>query len=302
MIPTSTLTSRATFIHVIGQLTIDLVSSVGSFTLFSLQMTRWMLTTLPKKSVLLHNMYQIGVLSIPVVVVTGGFIGMVLAVQSYDQFKLMMMETRLGAVINISLVKELGPVLAATMLAGRVGSSIAAELGTMRVTEQIDALRALGADPIHYLVVPRFLSCFLLIPLLTALADGVGILGGWFLSTQVLGIESFHYWHHAKNYVTAYDVLSGIFKSVFFGASIALISCHRGFNCGAGAEGVGRAATESFVFSFVAILAFDFFLGMVLNPLYYILWPGPVSFVLHGSATGTFDLLGSTLQTIVMTG
>ena len=163
------------------------------------------------------------------VLVTGAFIGMVLAVQTYDQFRMMRMETRLGAVINITLVKELGPVLAATMLAGRVGSSMAAELGTMRVTDQIDALRALGANPIHYLVVPRFLACFLLIPMLTAVADGVGMVGGWFLGTQVLGVNSFHYWDHALDYVTAYDVLTGIVKSVFFGAAIALIACHRGF-------------------------------------------------------------------------
>jgi phospholipid/cholesterol/gamma-HCH transport system permease protein len=242
-------------------------------------MLRWMFVCLPRRSVLLPQLYQIGVLSLPVVVITGGFIGMVLAVQAFDQFRLMKLETRLGAVINITLVKELGPVLAATMLAGRVGSAMAAELGTMRVTEQIDAVRALGANPIQYLVLPRFLACFLLIPLLTAIADGVGILGGWLFSTHVLGINSFHYWFHADKYVTAYDVLSGLFKSVFFGAAIALIACHRGFHCGAGAEGVGRAATEAFVFSFVTILVLDFFLGMFLQSLYYILWPAPVSLV-----------------------
>ncbi len=236
-----------------------------------------MFTRLPQRHVMLPCLYQIGVLSLPVVIVTGGFIGMVLAVQAYDQFRLMRLETRLGSVINVSLVKELGPVLAATMLAGRVGSAMAAELGTMRVTEQIDALRALGANPIQYLVVPRFLSCFLLIPLLTAVADGVGILGGWFFSTQYLGISSFHYWYHSVNYVGAYEVVSGLFKSVFFGAAIALVACHRGFHCGAGAEGVGRAATEAFVLSFMAILALDFFLGMFLNTLYYILWPASVT-------------------------
>ncbi len=270
-------------VHVIGRSILAMVRAVGDLSLFSLQMARWMFTRLPRRSVLLPSMYQIGVQSIPVVVVTGGFIGMVLAVQTYDQFRLMRMETRLGAVINISLVKELGPVLAATMLAGRVGSAMAAELGTMRVTEQIDALRALGANPIQYLVVPRFLACFLLIPLLTAIADLVGILGGWYFSSQVLEINSFHYWHHTVNYVTVYDVFSGLFKSVFFGAAIALIGCHRGFHCGAGAEGVGRAATEAFVFSFVAILVLDFLLAMFLNTLYYLLWPAPISFVMDAS-------------------
>jgi len=270
---------RLTFIHTIGLLTMTAVEAAGDLALFSLRMAHCLLRGLPKRSVMLPAMYQVGVLSLPVVMVTGAFIGMVLAVQSYDQFRLMHMENQLGAVINISLVKELGPVLAATMLAGRIGSAMAAELGTMRVTEQIDALQALGADPVNYLVVPRFLACFLLIPLLTAVTDVLGMIGGWFFSTQVLGINSFHYWHHAINYVTAYDVMSGLFKSVFFGASIALIACHRGFHCGAGAEGVGKAATESFVFSFVAILVLDFFLGIIISDVYYMIWPAPVSFV-----------------------
>lgn len=279
---------RQTPIHTAGRLTIEFVRAMGDLALFAFQIAVWLVSRLPRRSVLLQNMYEIGVRSLPVVVITGAFIGMVLAVQSYNQFKLMRLETRMGAVINIALVQELGPVLAATMLAGRVGSAMAAELGTMRVTEQIDALRALGANPVHYLVVPRFLSCVLLIPLLAAVADAVGIIGGWFLSTQVLGIDSFHYWYHSGNYVTAYDVWAGIFKSIFFGGAIAIIACHRGFRCGAGAEGVGRAATESFVFSFVAILVIDFFLGIFLSALYYILWPAPVSLVLDHVAIPVF--------------
>ncbi|MCA9115253.1 MAG: ABC transporter permease [Planctomycetaceae bacterium] len=222
-------------------------------------------------------MFEIGVQSLPVVAVTGGFIGMVLAVQSYDTLRTMGFENRIGSVVNVSLVKELGPVLAATMLAGRVGSRMAAELGTMRVTEQIEALRALGADPVCYLAVPRFLSCFLLIPLLTVVADLVGMLGGWFFSTQVLGVNSVEYWRYTFSFITGYDVLSGLFKSVWFGGAIALVACDRGFRCGAGAEGVGRAATDSFVYSFVIILLIDFVLGTFLSSLYYVLWPGPVS-------------------------
>jgi phospholipid/cholesterol/gamma-HCH transport system permease protein len=269
--------SRSTIIHAIGKRFIDFVSAIGDLARFSLTILIGIRSGLPRRSVVLQSMYEVGVRSIPVVLVTGTFIGMVLAVQGYSQFKLMRMESRLGSVINIALVNELGPVLAATMLAGRVGSAMAAELGTMRVTEQIDALRALGANPIQYLVVPRFLACFLLIPLLSAFADGIGIIGGWFLSTQILGIDSTFYWHHSQQYVAAYDVMAGLFKSMFFGAAIAIISCHRGFSCGAGAEGVGRAATESFVFSFVAILVIDFFLTIFLTTLYYTIWPSPVS-------------------------
>lgn len=268
---------RETPVHILGRSVLRFIEAVGDLAVFSWQMMIWMTIRLPRRSVVLPCMYQVGVKSIPVVIVTGAFIGMVLAVQGYDQLRLIRMETRLGSMINVTLVKELGPVLAATMLAGRIGSAMSAELGTMRVTEQIDALRALGANPIQYLVVPRFLACVLLIPALTAVADAVGILGGWFFSTQILGINSLQYWIHSDSFVTAYDVLSGLVKSVFFGASIAVIACHRGFNCGPGAEGVGRAATEAFVLSFMAILILDFFLGSFIISLYYILWPAPIS-------------------------
>ncbi|MCL4108170.1 UNVERIFIED_CONTAM: hypothetical protein GTU68_066093 [Idotea baltica] len=204
---------------------------------------------------------------------------MVLAVQSFNQLKSMHLESQLGAITTMTLVTELGPVLAATMLAGRVGSSIAAELGTMRVTEQIEALRALGANPIQYLVVPRFLACFLLIPMLTAIADAIGIFSGWAFSTQVLGVSSHHYWMHAQNFVTGYDVLGGLLKSVSFGAAIAVIACHRGFHCGSGAQGVGKAATESFVASFIVILIFDFLLGVFITNLYYVIWPNAVTLI-----------------------
>ena len=158
-------------------------------------------------------------------------------------------------------------------LAGRVGSSMAAELGTMRVTEQIDALSALGTNPIHYLVVPRFLACVLLIPLLTLMGDFMGVIGGAVVSTQILNVDSFAYWKHTRDFVDSLDIFAGVFKSYFFGAAIALISCHRGFNSRAGAEGVGRAATEAFVFSFIVILFLDFVLGLGWNGVYNALWP-----------------------------
>ncbi|MBR5627338.1 MAG: ABC transporter permease, partial [Thermoguttaceae bacterium] len=160
------------------------------------------------------------------------------------------------------LVKELGPVLAATMLAGRVGCSIAAELGTMRVTEQIDALTSMGQNPIHYLVVPRFLACLILIPGLTLMADVMGVLGSAFFCIKLWGIDWSYYWDYSRNMVNMFDVFAGMFKSIFFGGAIALICCHQGFHCDAGAEGVGKAATSSFVISFVAILFLDLILGI----------------------------------------
>jgi phospholipid/cholesterol/gamma-HCH transport system permease protein len=179
----------------------------------------------------------------------------------------------LGAIINISVVRELGPVLAATMLAGRIGSSMAAELATMRVTEQIDALAVLGVDPVQHLGTPRFLACVLLIPLLTILANFMGVLGGALISIHVYHINAHHYWQNTQGFVQMWDLMTGLIKPLFFGAAIAVICCHRGFNSGAGAEGVGRAATVSFVLSFIAILVLDFFLGLLFNNLHQLLWP-----------------------------
>jgi phospholipid/cholesterol/gamma-HCH transport system permease protein len=241
------------------------VAGIGDVALFTLRTLGWILARRQRREVLLPSFYQIGVLSLPVIALTGLFIGMVLAVQSYGQFKALGLQTRLGSVINLSLVRELGPVLAATMLAGRVGSAMAAELGTMRVTEQIDALESMGANPIYYLVVPRFLGCLVLIPSLTVMADFMGVLGGYLYSHLVLGIDYHHYWENSRAYVDAFDFLTGIFKSFFFGAGIALVSCHHGFHCDPGAEGVGRAATNAFVHSFVLILLLDLFMGIGLN-------------------------------------
>src|SRR5262245_18565917 len=165
------------------------------------------------------------------------------------------------------MVKELGPVLVATMLAGRVGSAMAAELATMRITEQVDALACLGANPLHHLVVPRFLASMLLIPLLTVLANLAGVLGGAFISVSVFNIDPHHYWLHSRGSVNGWDVISGLIKPIFFGGVIALVSCHRGLESRPGAQGVGRAATEAFVASFVVILVLDFFLSLVFTQL-----------------------------------
>jgi phospholipid/cholesterol/gamma-HCH transport system permease protein len=260
----------------LGDLVIGQIASIGDVVLFSLRTLGWIVARRQRREVLLPSFYQIGVMSLPVVAITGLFIGMVLAVQSYAQFKSLGLETRLGSVINLSLVRELGPVLAATMLAGRVGSAMAAELGTMRVTEQIDALESMGANPVYYLVVPRFLGCLILIPSLTVMADFMGVLGGYLYSHIVLGIDYHHYWENSRAYVDAFDFLMGISKSFFFGAAIALVSCHHGFHCAPGAEGVGRAATNAFVHSFVLILILDLFLGIGLNNLNDFLHPdGP---------------------------
>lgn len=242
---------------------------------FALRTLGWLFMRLPSRGTLTPNFYQIGVRSVPVVGITGLFIGMVLGVQSYGEYvrTLPGMKGWMGVAINSSVIRELGPVLAATMLAGRVGCAIAAELGTMRVTEQIDALWCVGANPIHYLVVPRFLACVFLIPLLTVLADFMGVMGGALIAIQYFGIEPYQYWSLSRRVIGAWDLWTGIAKSMVFGGTIALISAHRGFNSSAGAEGVGKAATEAFVLSFVAILILDFFLAVFFNTLYAQIWP-----------------------------
>ena len=256
----------------LGELIVDWIAGLGSIATFTMRMFGWLLTRLPRKETLLPSFYQIGVLSLLVVALTGTFIGMVLVEQSYVQFRNMHLEAKLGAVINLSLVRELGPVLAATMLAGRVGSAMAAELGTMRVTEQIDALTTMGANPIHYLVVPRFLGCLLLIPALTVMADFMGVLGAMLFAVEVKGIDYHHYIENSQNFVGYFDLFAGVFKSLFFGGAIAIIACYRGFHCDPGAEGVGRAATAAFVHSFVMILLLDLLLGIALNGVYLTLW------------------------------
>lgn len=263
----------------LGDVVIGWVTGLGSISVFAFQTLQWLFSRLPRRETLLPAFYQIGVLSLPVVALTGTFIGIILAVQSYAQFRLMNLETRLGAVINMSLVRELGPVLAATMLAGRVGSSMAAELGTMRVTEQIDALASMGANPISYLVVPRFLACLILIPCLTVMADFMGVVGAAYYSVYVLQIDWFHYIHNSAQFVGLFDLFSGVVKSLSFGAAIALIGCHRGFHCDAGAEGVGKAATAAFVQSFCVILFLDMVLNILLDAIYLMLWPRAPSLI-----------------------
>ncbi len=216
---------------------------------------------------LIPQLYEVGYRSLPVILITGAFVGMVIAVQAVEQFRAMGLEERMGTLVNLSVVRELGPVLAGIMLAGRIGGALTAELGTMNVTEQIDALRSMGVNPMRYLVAPRVLACTVLTPTLTFFADFTGAAGGWFVSVVVEGVPAGPYWDFTRQSVTNFDLYSGIVKSVFFGAALGLISCYSGFHCRPGAEGVGKACTTSFVISFIAILALDFVLAQVLQDI-----------------------------------
>lgn len=224
-------------------------------------------------SLIWTQMHIIGVRSVPVVMITGAFVGMTLAIQAYDQLAGMGLEEHLGVLINVSVVKELGPVLAAIMLAGRVGGALTAELGTMKVTEQIEAVKSMGTDPVKYLVAPRVLACLLLTPFLIIFADLMGILGGYFVSVVQLDINARAYWEFSASGVELWDVSIGVIKGFFFGCAIAAISCYKGFTCKEGAHGVGEACTEAFVASFISILVLDFILAIMAKTIYSMFWP-----------------------------
>ena len=255
----------------VGARTVSSVSAFGQFGLFAWQMIRWLLTESVRLRTWVRTMplfYEVGNRTLPVIMITGTFVGLVLAVQSFDQLKAAGFEQRMGVLVSITLGQELGPVLAGVMVAGRVGGALTAELGTMRVTEQISALTVMGADPIRHLVVPRFLACLLLTPLLTFFCDLCGSLAGWFIAVQLKGIPSNPYWYYIREAIEFWDIGVGFSKSVIFGGAIGLIACYKGFHCRTGAEGVGRACTESFVVSFITILVTDFFVGYFLSGLY----------------------------------
>lgn len=246
------------------------LADFGDFWRFAGRTAGWIGRTLGSGRtwrLVLPECMDIGVRSMPVILITGSFVGMVLAVQTVEQFRSVGLEDQMGGIVTLSVVRELGPVLAGVMIAGRIGGALTAELGTMNVTEQLDALRSMGADPIRFLVVPRFWACLLLAPMLTVYCNLLGTLGGWFVAVVLSGIESGPYWDFTRDSVDNFDLLSGLVKSLFFGGTIGLISCYKGFTCKPGAEGVGRACTEAFVSSFVAILVIDFFLAVMLQTI-----------------------------------
>ena len=256
-------------IEKLGGATVRSLNGFGDFCHFSGSVLTWMFASTRRLSsvrLLMVQMLEIGTKSLPVVMITGLFVGMVLAVQVCPQFKATGLVTSVGVVVNLSVLRELGPVLAGIMLAGRVGGGLTAELGTMRVTEQIDALRAMGTSPIRVLVVPRFLACLLLTPVLVIYGDVMGILGGYIITTTVYAVTWAEFWRNIDQ-IRTFDVFYGMAKSISFGTAIGLISCYKGFRCAPGAAGVGRACTEAFVTTCMAILALNLFLGLFLNTI-----------------------------------
>lgn len=210
---------------------------------------------------------SMGISSLPLIVITGLFTGLVLAVQTFTQLHKLGAETLTGPIVGVGIVSELGPVLAALMLSSRVGGAMAAELGTMKVTEQIDALRVFGTDPIRHLVVPRFLACLVISPLLTLFADVIGVAGGYAICTGVYHIDPYYYMEKTREFLTNFHLVTGMVKSVVFGGIISICCCWRGLITSGGAENVGRATTQANVLSAVGILMANFFLTVFMQTL-----------------------------------
>ncbi|MFH1784505.1 MAG: ABC transporter permease [bacterium] len=256
----------AKFVQLLGKKITIFGTHMGRMTMLFQQICKWTFRKPFEVKNIYHQMVEIGVYSLSVTSLTSLFTGMVLALQTGMASKNILNEPLyVGTAVGFSMVKELGPVLTSIVIAGRVGAAIAAELGTMNVTEQIDALHTLGTNPVKYLAVPRFLACLLMVPILVLYADLIGVLGGYIVSIYKLGVPSSVYYHDIIDYMTMGDIFHGLIKSVFFAFIIIMVSCYKGFSAQGGAEGVGKATTQTVVISMVLILVSDYFITALLQ-------------------------------------
>jgi len=251
-------------IQLLGRKTILFTEHLGRIGIMFFQAIRYILFNPPQPRYIYEQMYKIGVLSLPVVLITGATTGMILIVQTYAQLHRLSIENVSGIIVGLSMTNELGPVLTGLMVAGRVGAAIAAELGTMRVTEQIDALHSMAISPVRFLIVPRFIAAVILMPILTSFSIFFGIVGAYIVAVETLGMNGVFFMKNLWENTGLTDLADGLIKAVFFGFIIVMIGCYKGFTAGGGAEGVGRATTEAVVTSSIAILAVDFFLSIIL--------------------------------------
>jgi phospholipid/cholesterol/gamma-HCH transport system permease protein len=248
----------------IGRRTIEIVEALGRFGSF-LGIALAVLVTPPfKLRAFVSRIHYVGFNSLLIILLTGTFTGMVLGLQIYITLSRFGSEAYLGPAVALSIIRELGPVLSALMITGRAGSALTAEIGIMRITEQIDALTVMALNPMRYLVVPSLLAGLVTFPMLTALFDVVGIFGGYLVGVQLLGLSAGTYFGEMKTFVDMNDVMTGFWKSLSFGAIVMWVATYKGFNVGHGAEGVARATTQSVVLASVLILVWDYFMGSVL--------------------------------------
>jgi len=252
------------FIELLGQRTLAFLRQTGEVFIMLGKALRYMLQLWPNRKLVLEQMLEIGVRSVPLVLFVGVFAGAVASVQTAYQLKGYISLNYLGAATSVAIFIELGPVLTALVIAGRVGASIAAEIGTMKVTEQIDALESLAIDPIRYLAMPRIFSGFVMIPILTILADFVGIIGAYFVAYLNQGLAPEIYFGSVKDFFSILNVMSGLIKAFFFGGTTAIVGCYVGFATEGGAEGVGKATIRAFVLSSALILLNDYLLSVLI--------------------------------------
>ncbi len=252
----------------IGRITIQTFSHIGDLSILAFQVARALVRDRQRRSVVLTQLYHIGYLSLPVVLIFGMFLGLVMAVQCYVTLVKFRAEVMCGPMINYSLVSQLAPAFTALIFAGRVGSNLAAELGTMQITEQINALRVMGTNPIAHLVAPRVLASVLLLPLLTALASLVGIIAAAVMCIGIWQVDAGGYWFQSMKFVTTWDILCGLAKTFFFGAIIALVSCRQGLATQGGATGVGQSVTRAVVEASLLVMVVNFVLTLVFNKLW----------------------------------
>ncbi|MEY4678552.1 MAG: MlaE family ABC transporter permease [Alphaproteobacteria bacterium] len=244
----------------IGRIFLGFLAGAGRIALFAVTAVSHCVRPPFYPSLVMRQMMDIGYFSLPVVGLTALFTGMVLALQSYTGFARFQAEGAVATVVVLSMTRELGPVIAGLMVAGRIGASMAAEIGTMRVTEQIDALVTLSTNPFKYLVVPRIVAAVAMLPLLVLVADIIGVLGGYLVAVYKLNFNMSAYLKQTVDYLQVMDVVSGLVKASVFGFLIAMLGCFHGYNSGGGAQGVGRATTNSVVSSSIMILVLDYML------------------------------------------
>lgn len=247
----------------VGTYFINFFSEMGGISIVFWRANVALFTTPLRGRETVEQMYKIGVASLPLVTLTSLFTGMVLALQSAYQLQIFSAVQFTSDLVSLSVVRELGPVLTAMVVAGRVGASIAAEIGTMKVTEQIDALQSLATDPIRYLVVPRYVAAFIMLFIVTIYANVIGVFGGYVVAILKLGISSHQYITRAIDILVLKDLYTGFIKAIVFGVVISMVGCYHGFEAKGGAEGVGNATTKAVVTSMISIIAFDcFFTGL----------------------------------------
>ena len=218
----------------------------------------------PRIKLILGQMSHLGVDSLMIVSLTLLFTGVVFTLQTAHEFIRFGAQSTVGGVIAIAIGRELGPVLVGVVCAGRVGAAITAEISTMKVTEQIDALKVMAVSPVNYLIVPRMIACMIVVPILTVFGDIIGVLGGWVVATQYSGISSYIFTNSIKMFATLHDLTGGMIKAIFFGNAIAVLGCYYGLNCPDGAEGVGKATTKTVVTSIIVIFILNALLTFII--------------------------------------